>query len=201
MTGRVLFGGPGVPGSDGGGHAPRRLAAAGQRLARTRRAASSGSRTRVWLVPRNTSISPDLASRTCTTIWSAVSASFVSAFVPGAAGTAGRAEAAKAGTVVLARAVAAIPATPAPAAPRRTERRDRRCCASRSAPVRPEGELMSSWPLMGIPSGAGTMPFAPAVDEQDGSALPCWTVCAANWTCLDGAAEVATDPADLHTES
>jgi len=45
------------------------------------------------------------------------------------------------------------------------------------------------------------MPFAPAVDEQDGSALPCWTVCAANWTCLDGAAEVATDPADLHTES
>src|SRR5260370_25200021 len=60
---------------------------------------------------------------------------------------------------------------------------------------------MSCWPLMGIPSGAGTMPFAPAVDEQDGSALPCCTVCPAYWTCLDGAAEVATDPADLHTES
>src|ERR1700680_1590153 len=35
---------------------------------------------------------------------------------------------------------------------------------------------MSSWPLMGIPSGAGTMPFAPAVDKQDWSALPYWTV-------------------------
>src|ERR1035438_5598422 len=89
---------------------------------------------------------------------------------------AARSEAATAGTAVPARAVAAIPATPAPAAPRRTERRDRRCCAPRSAPVRTAGEPMSSWPLMDIPSGAGTKPFAPAVNKQDGSVLPCWTV-------------------------
>jgi hypothetical protein len=170
----------------------------GHRLARTRRAASSGSRRRVWLVPRNTSISPDSASRTCTTIWFA-SASFVSVFVPRTAGAAGRAEAATAGSAVPARAVAAIPATPAPAAPRRTERRDRRCCGSRSAPVPTAGEPVSSLPLMDIPSGAGPKPFAPALTSRTGVSCQAGLL-ALNWTYLDGAAEVAADPADHCTE-
>src|SRR5580704_11088719 len=40
---------------------------AGYLIARTIRAARSLSRRLVWLVPENTSMSPDLASRTCTT--------------------------------------------------------------------------------------------------------------------------------------
>src|SRR6516164_1240624 len=48
------------------------MAAAGQGraqpMARAIRAARPASRSRVWLVPENTSMSPDVALRTCTTI-------------------------------------------------------------------------------------------------------------------------------------
>ena len=59
-------------GSDGAGASLLRgspyRAGSGQPMARAIRVARSLSRSRVWLVPANTSMSPDRASRTCTTI-------------------------------------------------------------------------------------------------------------------------------------
>src|SRR6516162_6139508 len=83
------------------------------------RAARSLSRSRVWLVPENTSISPDFALRTCTTIG------------PDGAVTSpplrdnGWLVAPRAEPAAAPMAVAARPAAPAVAAPWRTERRDR----------------------------------------------------------------------------
>src|SRR5690348_3190772 len=86
--------------------------------ARAIRAARSVSRSRVWLVPENTSMSPDLASRTCTTIGPAWSS--------GLAGADGWLAAARAGLAADPMAVTARPAAPAAAAPRSIERRDTR---------------------------------------------------------------------------
>src|SRR5690349_16440767 len=76
---------------------------AGYRTVRVSRAARSGSRSRVWLVPAKMSISPEGADR------------------PAAVAGLG---AARAGAAVLATAAAASPAAPTPAAPRSMERRD-----------------------------------------------------------------------------
>lgn len=94
---------------------------------RTRRAASSLSRTRVPVVPRNTSISPVAASRTCTTTGSDPPAGAVPA--PRAGPAAKR---------LLAAADSAPPASAAAAAPFRSERRERPGgSSSRSSDGRP----------------------------------------------------------------
>src|SRR6266568_3786747 len=105
----------------------------GQRAARAIRAARSLSRSLVWLVPENTSMSPDLASRTCTMIGTAtVLASpwpCEAVLIPGAALAAcgvGVRVAATAGLAAAPMAVTARPAAPAVAAPCSRERRDRR---------------------------------------------------------------------------
>src|SRR6516165_7058999 len=83
--------------------------------ARAIRAARSLSRSRVWLVPENTSISPDLASRTCSTRGPDVA--FAVPPLPGD----GWLVAAAAGL-----AAAPRPVAPAVATPCSIERRDRR---------------------------------------------------------------------------
>src|SRR5579863_300020 len=96
----------------------------GHAMARTIRAARSASRTRVWLVPEKTSMSPALALRTCTTI--GPSGAFWSWLAPAAAGApAARVlAAAAAGLSAPPSAVTASPAAPAVADPRMIERRD-----------------------------------------------------------------------------
>src|SRR5260370_23133552 len=96
----------------------------GQREARAIRAAMSLSRSLVWLVPENTSMSPDLASRTCTMIGTAtVLASpwpCEAVLIPGAALAAlgvGARVAATAGLAAAPMAVTARPAAPPAAAP------------------------------------------------------------------------------------
>jgi hypothetical protein len=69
-------------------------------------------------VPANTSMSPDRASRTCTTIGPSWSGDWSAA-----AGAAGRLTAARAGLAAAPMAVAARPAAPAVAAPWSRERR------------------------------------------------------------------------------
>src|SRR5580658_5111597 len=92
------------------------------RTARAIRAARSLSRSRVWLVPEKTSMSPDLALRTCTTIGS----EWCSPTAVSATGEADALVAASAGLAVAApRAVTARPAAPAVAAPCSSERRDK----------------------------------------------------------------------------
>src|SRR6185437_14866708 len=98
--------------------APGHRAAPGQPIARAIRAARSLSRSRDWLVPANTSMSPDRASRTCTTI-GPVSACWSCAW--SAAG--GLPVAARAGAAAP-MAVTASLAAPAVAAPCSRERRD-----------------------------------------------------------------------------
>src|SRR5580704_1203856 len=105
-----------------------RTAAAGHRAARASRAARSGSRSRVRLVPEKMSISPDRSSRRGTTTGSQAEAGDGFAGASGsrdreAAGVA----AARAGAV-RAMAAAASPAAPAPAALHRIERRDGPSC-------------------------------------------------------------------------
>src|ERR1700722_7050088 len=95
-----------------------------QPTARAIRAARSLSRSRVWLVPENTSMSPDLASRTCTMIGPA--GVLASPWAFGWSGADGRLVAARAGVAAVPMAVAARPAAPAAAAPWSRERRDRR---------------------------------------------------------------------------
>src|ERR1700728_4817065 len=91
----------------------------GHRAARAIRAARSLSRSRVWLVPEKTSMSPVLALRTCTTIGS----EWCSLAAVSATGEAAGLVAARAGLAVAApRAVTARPAAPAVAAPCRSER-------------------------------------------------------------------------------
>src|SRR6516225_9808261 len=96
--------------------------------ARAIRAARFLSRSRVWLVPENTSMSPDLASRTCTT--RGPDAAFAASPLRGddwlAAVLAAGPAAAAAGLTVAPSVVAARPAAPAVATPCSTERRDRR---------------------------------------------------------------------------
>src|SRR5215472_9735171 len=89
-----------------------------QLIPRTSLAARAGSVSRAWLVPANTSISPDVTSRTCT--------------ITGPAGLASSADRrtglddAAAGAVIApVMAPAARPAPARPAAPRMTDRRDR----------------------------------------------------------------------------
>src|SRR3974390_427309 len=84
----------------------RQMAGQAHPAARAIRAARSLSRSRVWLVPENTSMSPDLASRTCTTRAPDAFA------VPPLRGD-GRLVAAAAGLAAAARDVAARPAAPA----------------------------------------------------------------------------------------
>lgn len=91
-------------------------------MIRAIRAARSWSRSRVWLVPANTSMSPDLASRTCTMIGPAC----VPAVWCGWSAAGGRLVPASAGPAAAPMAVAASPAAPAVAAPCSRERRDSR---------------------------------------------------------------------------
>src|SRR5580658_6714042 len=88
-----------------------RTAAAGHRAARASRAARSGSRSRVRLVPEKMSISPDRASRRCTTTGSPAGAGFAGA--SGRRAREGRGVAAARAGAVWAIAAAASPAAPA----------------------------------------------------------------------------------------
>src|ERR1700733_5483544 len=108
-------------------HLPHRVelaAGASYPTARAIRAARSLSRSRVWLVPENTSMSPDLASRTCTMIGPA--GVLASPWAFGWAGRRGRAGGARAGVGGGPYAGGAKPAAPAAAGPLSQERRDRR---------------------------------------------------------------------------
>src|SRR5713101_7955926 len=98
----------------------------GQRAARAIRAARSLSRSLVWLVPENTSMSPDLASRTCTMIGPAAVLASPWPCEASAAFGVGVRVAATAGLAAAPMAVTARPAAPAVAAPCSRERRDRR---------------------------------------------------------------------------
>jgi hypothetical protein len=101
-------------------------------MARAIRAARSVSRSRVWLVPENTSMSPDFALRTCTTMGpppAIAGAPVLAAEPPVLAAEApvlaeARELADAAGLRAPPNAVAASPAAPAVAAPRMTERRE-----------------------------------------------------------------------------
>src|SRR5262249_22590056 len=98
---------------------------AGHRTARVSLAASSGSRSLLCVVPANTSISPDLASRTCTTTGSVGSPSGPGArFVRVPAALAADDAIVGAVAMTLAAVLAARPAPARPAAPRSTDRRD-----------------------------------------------------------------------------
>src|SRR5580658_7735806 len=98
----------------------------GQPIARAIRAARSLSRSRVWLVPENTSMSPDFALRTCTTMGPAGACRFPPADAAGRVLAADRVAAEAAGLRAPPRAVAASPTAPAVAAPWSTERRETR---------------------------------------------------------------------------
>src|ERR1700722_4553758 len=122
-----------------------------QRAARNRRAARSLSRTRVQLVPRNTSISPVAASRTCTTTGSDPSAGPV----PAVGASAAERVLAAAGSAPPANAAAAMPAAPTVAAPFRSERRE---CLGQSSSRSFDDDPASLEPGMVIPSGGGDAP-------------------------------------------
>jgi hypothetical protein len=104
-------------------------------IARAIRAARSVSRTWVWLVPENTSLSPVLASRTWTTIGPA--GVFAAPWLSDPSAAELRFVAARAGFTAP-MAVTARPAAPAVAAPCSRERLDRR------RPVDPKERRSSS---------------------------------------------------------
>ena len=110
---------------DGKTQLPHRLVMVGtprmlQLIPRASLAARPGSVSLAWLVPANTSISPDLTSRMCTITGSRRLASL--------AGRAGLAAAAAGAAIAPVMALAARPAPARPAAPRMTDRRDRSGC-------------------------------------------------------------------------
>lgn len=95
-----------------------------QLIPRASLAARPGSVSLAWLVPANTSISPDLTSRMCTITGSRRLASLAAC----PAGRAGLAAAAAGAAIAPVMALAARPAPARPAAPRMTDRRDRSGC-------------------------------------------------------------------------
>ena len=127
-------------------HAKRML----QPIPRTSLAARPGSVSLAWLVPANTSISPDLTSRMCTITGSPRLAPFVAC----PAGRAGLAAAAAGAAIAPVMALAARPAPARPAAPRMTDRRDRSGCFRAAGCPGPGDSPARCSVDMLIPSGA-----------------------------------------------
>jgi hypothetical protein len=127
-------------------HAKRML----QLIPRTSLAARPGSVSLAWLIPANTSISPELTSRMCTiTGWPRLASP-----VAGPAGRAGLAAAAAGAAIAAVMAPAARPAPARPAAPRMTERRDRSGCFRAAGCPGPGDSPPRCSVDMLIPSGA-----------------------------------------------
>src|SRR5215469_9085497 len=142
---------------------------------RTSRAARPGSVSRAWLVPANTSISPEVTSRTCTITGPA-------GLMPPPAGRAGLAAAAAMGVAIApVMAPAARPAPARPAAPRMTDRRDRpgRCPIAGSSG--PGDSLVGCSVDMLIPlSWVADRRHSFVVRGREAPAMQAWPMCPAS---------------------